>query len=463
MAPPVALTDRDTLAATEMERVHALRATLIADHPFWASLLLPMQIRPSFTLPTFGATDCLRSIWVNPYWTSALKIRQLGYVLIHEVCHVAFLHALRQAGRDLHKWNLATDISVNALVDDIKVGDGIHGMRPLYDRSSQVVVPGRGVISLIVPPDWAKGLLAEEIYERLPDPPHTCPLCQGSHGSGQPGSQPGPSGPQPPGDNAPTSDPAQSSPQNGSAPSPNGEPDWSRGHCQPGHTCLQVPPVLGPDDAEELTDRVQAAYEAWTASSQRGTMPAAMTRLVEFLRSAKVPWQRVLHQVAGSALAHDDYSLFPPHARWLHEADILRPTLRSTRLAILVIAVDTSGSITLKILRQFAPEMAKLHTLSEETLILTCDAQIHQVIPTAKVPEFLATLNFTGGGGTSHIPVFDWLREHRHTPDLLVALTDLHSEFPDQKPPYPVLWCAPPEHGTPPPWGRLVVIPEDPD
>ena len=95
-------------------------------------------------------------------------------------------------------------------------------------------------------------------------------------------------------------------------------------------------------------------------------------------------------------------------------------------------------------------------------MILTCDAAIHQVIKTNEVPAFLRSLKIRGGGGTSHRPVFQWVKEHRVHPDLLIALTDLHSEFPDMPPPYPVLWVTKDEHGEPPRWprSRLVVIPE---
>jgi predicted metal-dependent peptidase len=112
---------------------------------------------------------------------------------------------------------------------------------------------------------------------------------------------------------------------------------------------------------------------------------------------------------------------------------------------------------------EFAAEMAKLYTYCEETLILTSDAAIQQVVKTSEVPEFLRRLDFKGGGGTSHIPVFSWLREHRMQPDLLVALTDLASDFPEQKPSFPVIWCVKEGHAAGPGWGRIVVIPEKPE
>jgi predicted metal-dependent peptidase len=83
-------------------------------------------------------------------------------------------------------------------------------------------------------------------------------------------------------------------------------------------------------------------------------------------------------------------------------------------------------------------------------------------VKTREVPEFLRRLKITGGGGTSHLPVFEWFKKNRMFPDLLVALTDLQSEFPPQRPPFPVLWCVTEDHGPGPGWGKIVVIPHEP-
>jgi len=39
-----------------------------------------------------------------------------------------------------------------------------------------------------------------------------------------------------------------------------------------------------------------------------------------------------------------------------------------------------------------------------------------------------------GGGGTSFVPVFDWLAECRLRPDLLLYFTDAEGDFPQRQP-----------------------------
>jgi predicted metal-dependent peptidase len=368
---------------------------------------------------------------------------------ISQITRSPYIGPVHNLTTDSHSYLLSNavvhncDLATNGMIDGIQGDKG----KPLYERPDGVEVPGLGAVSLLHA-HWAKDLAAEQIYERLlQETPQA--TCHGRSGKEKRGG---------------ATDGASSSPDTDdgspSSPAPGVEPDWSQAPCRPGQTCAQVPTALSTDQAEQLVDRVIAAHEAWLASSQRGTMPAGVLRLIERLRAAKVPWERVLHQYAGSALRKDDYSLFPPHRRWLMEADLIRPSLRSEGLAQLVVVVDTSGSITRPLLEAFAAEVTKLATLADETLLLTHDAAVHQVIRTAALPAFLRTLDFRGGGGTSHVPVFDWLRERRQHPDLLIALTDLHSAYPEQAPRFPVLWCACENHGSPPAWGRVLVIPD---
>src|SRR5574341_267359 len=486
--------DLDALCAAEAKRLRTLSTQLVVFHPFWSTLQMSMQVELNVWVPTFAATDGVERIWINPLWTCHLpRLKQLGYILLHEVAHVALLHALRRGPRDPHRWNDAADYAVNALLDEVKDYEG----RSLYERPTAIDIPGLGTFSLLYDAAF-KGLSAEAIYARLEShTPETCPLCGSRHTllqppiSGAPTSRPqqvgGSSGPATPGISPRTSggtfpvDPRQGNlcdttpsalqpgqhsgtpngqdtgerartPQtftngephgNGDSGDPSRDPQCPntpdfRGHCSPGRTCLVLPPTPTEHQTQELIDRVIRAHETWVASNQRGSLPATLTRYLRRLRDARVPWQRVLHTYAGQTLLKDDFSLSPPHRRWL-EHDIIRPTLRSEGIAHLAIAIDTSGS-TQPILEDFAAEVAKLHTLSEETLVLTGDAAIHQVIKTNEVPAFLNSLKLEGGGGTSHRPVFQWLKEHRVHPDLLVALTDLYSEFPEQPPPFPVLW-----------------------
>ena len=65
-------------------------------------------------------------------------------------------------------------------------------------------------------------------------------------------------------------------------------------------------------------------------------------------------------------------------------------------------------------------------------------------------------LNPVGGGGTSHICVFDWLAASGRSPACVVALTDLVSEFPSTPPDVSVLWGVVGGNHAGPPFGTVV-------
>jgi ribosomal 50S subunit-recycling heat shock protein len=64
-----------------------------------------------------------------------------------------------------------------------------------------------------------------------------------------------------------------------------------------------------------------------------------------------------------------------------------------------------------------------------------------------------------GGGGTSFIPVFNWVDEQRLTPDALVYLTDMKGSFPQHAPSYPVIWGSILKDKKAP-FGEIVDIPK---
>ena len=222
---------------------------------------------------------------------------------------------------------------------------------------------------------------------------------------------------------------------------------------------IHLPDTLTSRDREELSDRIAAAVEVWQRSSERGHVPGDLVRELDRRRKPKLPWRRLLRRYGGQALAKDDYSLTHPNKRYLAD-DLVVPGLHSDRAGRIVVAVDTSASITPELLDEILSEVAGLADEAEEITVIIADAEVHEVITGVDLPAYLSKGRVSGGGGTDHLPVFWHIDKHRLQPDLFVGLTDLFTRLPRKQPPYPVIWVVPPERGTAP-WGRVVVL-EDP-
>ena len=119
-----------------------------------------------------------------------------------------------------------------------------------------------------------------------------------------------------------------------------------------------------------------------------------------------------------------------------------------------VLAVDTSGS-THADLPRFASELSNLLNSfgNYELQVICCDAKIQSVENYSSVAPFDGNkFVFSGGGGTSFKPVFEYLKTQNEAPDLLIYFTDGIADVPE-KPTYPVMWVITPDGRNNIPWG----------
>lgn len=412
LAPP------SQLHVHELQRLTALRMELLELHPFWGHLLVQVQLVPAPGLPSFAATDCVRTIWFNPHWTQKLTLRQLGFVLAHEIGHHVLESLGRARGRNPHLWNCATDYAINRMVAAIP---GTEPGTPLYQRPDGHY-RDIGQIDILFEPRY-DGLVAEAIYlHLLENPPNWLMQPLAVCLPGQPGQ----------GDDTVT----------------------VQGHG--GGLDVHLPAGLSDADRELLQERVRGAVAAWWQSERRGDVPRGLERAIDQMRPGRVPWQRLLARFVGQATARDDYSMARPNRRYLLE-DMVVPGLWSEQVGQVVVAVDTSGSMTPQLLAQAAGELAALYQEIPEVMVITADAKVQQVVQARDLPVFLAQRRWKGGGGTDHRPVFAWLAEKRIVPELFVGITDLFTAVPERRPGFPVLWVVPQKHGKVA-WGQVVVM-----
>lgn len=205
------------------------------------------------------------------------------------------------------------------------------------------------------------------------------------------------------------------------------------------------------DDIQQNTERAIATIEKLAKS--KGDIPGSLMRLLKKLTESKLPWNRILHNIVGSIIkGADDFSWNCPN--WKHPLsnEILLPGEIEYQKEDVVVAVDTSGSISNKELESFAGEIAKLGQYVSEILVVTCDAKVHEKVKICNVADFLKKLKFKGGGGTDFRPVFNEIKRC----SLLVFFTDGFGDYPERPPKYPVVWVL--TDSANPPFGKSVKL-----
>lgn len=224
-------------------------------------------------------------------------------------------------------------------------------------------------------------------------------------------------------------------------------------HMKPGQS-------MGKDPGEAATERQQRDVEwriALKAAMSMGRMHADIERSIKEFIEPKVDWTEQITGLLMRRIGSGGYD-FRRADRRLIIRDIYAPGKSGYGCDTIIVAIDTSGSITQWMFDIFFGEIRGIidDLRPRRVIVLWCDAKVHghqDVYDTADID----TLRPKGGGGTSFVPVFDWIEEEDITPDALVYLTDLYGTFPDAAPNYPVIWAR--TNDQEPPFGDVVDVP----
>ena len=401
------------------------RTRLILEKPFLGALVLrlPMNAAKPDWCPT-TATDA-RAFYYNPEYIAGLSTEQTQFMLAHEALHCALSHFARRQHRVRHKWDLACDYAINPLLIDDGLKPPPNALHmPLY-----------------------KGMTAEEIYPLLDDNDESETLDKHAYDQDNQ-SQGSDSGTREDDltDRAPSERPQEEDRGNGAQ--ANKTPESNAGSAS-------QPNPLEPDERETLNVQWQQRMAgAAQQAVQHGKLGGELARMIDRLLQPQLPWRMLLARYM-TAAARDDYSYMRPSRR---EGDFILPTLRSHQLDLLV-AVDTSGSIKDSEMDAFIDEVDALKgQIRARVTLLPCDAKLCEGAPWTFEPweEFKRPGEIKGGGGTSFLPVFDWVDHAGIHPDLLVYFTDAQGAFPPRDPHYPVIWLV--KGRSKVPWGQRIQL-----
>lgn len=349
------------------------RTNLVLDHPFFGCLALRLKMvedKKTKTASTDGKT-----LLYNAEYIESLTNQETTGLLAHEVMHTALGHTWRQGDREIQKWNIATDLTIN------------------YNLEAEFVLPAGALTN-----HSYREKSAEEIYQVLPDQQKQ----KGSDGKGK-GKK-------------------------------NKDKDIDPGKCG------AVTPTKGKKATAKAKAEMKVAVNQALQVARR-TLPQNLQRQIQEILETIVPWYVLLRDMVEMS-ARNDYSWSRPNRRYFSSGVIL-PSLISEELPEVVIAIDTSCSITKEMLSTFAAEASAVLGAYDTTIrVIYCDARLQgeKVFTRADLPLDLELL---GGGGTKFEPVFEHITDRGYTPSCLIYFTDLAGSFPEREPEYRVMWLVP--------------------
>ena len=221
----------------------------------------------------------------------------------------------------------------------------------------------------------------------------------------------------------------------------------------------------GKDPTQAQQDRNQTEWQTAVASSVnaarvRGDLPAGLDRFFKELLEPQVSWVEHIRTLFARRVGNSttSWQTLDPQ---LVVRGIGAPGRMGNGADKIVVAVDTSGSISQGMMDSFMGEVggiiSDLNPLA--LFLIQCDAKV-QELRECYDAEDLKDAKIKGGGGTDFIPVFDKVADEIGMPDVLVYLTDGYGQFPAKAPEYPVIWGSiSPAGCVSYPFGDVVAVP----
>ena len=413
------------------EQIADDKQKLLAKFPFTGNFICRLDVEVGHWPDVPTACTNGDKIWVNVLFYVKLDPEERLFVLAHECWHVILRHFLRKTDRNPELWNCAIDLEVHFLLTK-------EGFKAPF------VLPHD--------PRWCN-LSAEEIYEKLLKKIKQ-EQAKADKGEGQCGKK----GDDNEGDGGQSKNPMGDIPE-----------DWNKGKgtknlqgAEQGKGFDRHDKREDPngeednDDPKEVEERVCDKIKvAATFAKQRtrGLLPSHLESLLDNLPKPEIPWQQVLRQFLTQTMGGNRRWL-PPNRRYVWKGLYVQSTKQMQFKG--VVAMDTSGSCLGDLPKFFSELTGLLNSFGKYDLtVLQCDAAIEKVerFSDEVLPPNNKEWRMHGGGGTSHKPVFNWIKDNcQETPNCLICLTDGYTDVPNNPPPYPVLWVLT-EDGQDLPWG----------
>jgi len=208
---------------------------------------------------------------------------------------------------------------------------------------------------------------------------------------------------------------------------------------------------------QEWRTAVKAAHNL---SKIQGKLPALLARAFEDIEEPQVDWTDRVEGFFKRRLGGGRYDFRKPDRRFIVR-DIFTPARSGYGAEVVVLGVDTSGSIDGPTLNRWFGEMKGIlqDVKPQRLVVMWCDASVGRIDDVEDTDDLsrLKMKKAPGGGGTSFVPVFETIKEMGLKPDCLVYLTDGDGQFPNETPSYPVLWGTIKKNTYP--FGEVIDVP----
>jgi predicted metal-dependent peptidase len=348
-----------------IDKIIVARVGLLLRHPFFGNMATRLKIQEADDwLPT-AATDG-RTIFFNRKFFEPLTVKQVEFVIAHEILHNVFDHMGRIEGRNKRIWNIAADYCVNGQIVRDRIGDhNLPDIKIFHD-----------------PKYYSMG--AEEIYDKIFDEMDEQEL----EALGQLLDE---------------------------------HIDWG----EQGTGSQQGRPQYSKEELKKIRDEMREATIQAAQAAGAGNIPASVARMIKDFTEPKMNWREILRQQIQSTI-RNDYSFMRPNRKGWHMNAVL-PGQQFQETIDICVAIDMSGSIGDEQAKDFLSEIKGIMQEYKDFKIkVWCfDTQVYNEadFDGYSMDEF-DEYEPMGGGGTDFDVNYEYMKEHDINPKKFIMFTD---------------------------------------
>jgi predicted metal-dependent peptidase len=356
------------------EMIVSSRVRLLIRHPFFGTLATRLQLIEAEWCPTAGTDG--RHFYYNPNFFRTLTPEEIDFVVGHEVMHCVYEHCgefgrlmdHKEADRDMKLWNIAADYKVNQALVESRVGS--MPKQALHDRK------------------YYKSY-TEEIYEHLKqtgeaDDKETLDVHMMGDGKNEKDGEGDPTG-------------------------------------------RNAPIKISKQEAEALKDQMKQAVLQAAQSTDAGTLPGDIKRIINAMTNPKMDWRELLNMSIQSLIKSD--FTFMRQSRKSQSMGVYLPGLKNEEKIDVAIGLDVSGSISSSMIEEFLGEVYGIMQQFQDfkVRIWTFDTEVYQESYKEFDPynaDELKEYKIIGCGGTDFECNYNFMKENDITPDKFIMFTD---------------------------------------
>tara|TARA_R110000751_G_scaffold114157_4_gene213535 strand:- start:947 stop:1849 length:903 start_codon:yes stop_codon:yes gene_type:complete len=180
---------------------------------------------------------------------------------------------------------------------------------------------------------------------------------------------------------------------------------------------------------QEIDETAQAIDTALRQGELiRGKLGGTENKAVTKLLKPQVNWREQLREFMTGICRSKDYSTWRRPSKRFIGQDIYMPSVVGESMENLVVAIDTSGSVTQEEGNAFISEVVSVcsdvHPKQLDLIYWDSEVDNHEVYEEGQYDTILTSTKPSGGGGTHVGCVNKYIRDKNLTPDAVVILTD---------------------------------------